>query len=190
MSTKAFCDLRYLKVPFLQVAVNDPVVIGKYTCRAVNDLGSAERTVELRNGSKPSQPKRFIIKGVNNTTVHIEVEQEENEEDVELDEADIISGYRFQFISLDNFRRYRERKSDNFWFPQGEVDKNFSENNSYLIGGLKPDTIYKIRVASLNKAGPSDYTQDNEFTTSSGVGCLRGEVFSLVSLLIAVVYQI
>lgn len=174
------------------MAVNDPVVIGRYTCIAENDLGSAELVVELRNGSKPEPPKRFIIKGVNNTTVHIEVEQEENENDTmsSLDESDVVSGYRFHFITLDNYRKYRQRKSDNFWVQQGEVNKNFSESNSYLVGGLRPNTIYKMRVASLNQAGPSDFTQDKEFTTSEGGIRVASLLVVLFNIFVVVVFRI
>lgn len=172
-----------------QVAVNDPVVIGRYTCIAENELGSAELTVELRNGTKPEPPKRFVIRGVNNNTVNIEVEQEENENDTmnSWDEPDVVLGYRFQFISLDNYRRYRLLKSDNFWFPQGEANVNYTESNQYMVGGLRPNTIYKMRVASVNRAGPSDYTKDKEFTTvGGGSACHWNSIIVIVGVFVAV----
>lgn len=148
-------------------------MMGKYTCNARNAFGVVEEVFELRYGTKPISPKRFIIKEATNTSVSVEVEQEDNPQNNSTEEADLVSGYRFQYISISNYRRYRQMKTDNLWFAQGEANRNVSENNLYLIGGLMPNTIYKIRVATLNQAGPSEFTKDREFATS---GCLARRV--------------
>lgn len=171
-------------------------MIGKYVCIAHNRLGNATKTFELRNGTKPNPPQRFIVKGVNASNVHIEVEQEEQpgqdkntttKESINEDEYDeynylrsennknqdaaeneVITGYRFQFISLDHYNKYRERNDDEKWYPDGVVEKTYTNSNSYVVGGLKANTVYMIKVASVNLAGPSDYSRVRKFSTNSG----------------------
>lgn len=147
-------------------------MLGNYTCVAENRLGKSKKVFQLKDGVKPAPPQTFIIKGVNKSTVHIEVEQDDvlNNGSQSLDEAEVVTGYRFHYITLDNYRNALRLRNDTFWFREWEVNKKFSENNSYLIGGLKSNTIYKMRVASVNLAGPSDFTEDKEFTTSQSGG--------------------
>lgn len=127
---------------------------------------------------------------MNNKTVHVEVEQEDDGTMNYVYESDMISGYRFQFITMASFKKYRQRKSDNLWYPEGEVTKNYSANNSYFIGNLSPRTIYKIRVATLNQAGPSDYSEDREFTTSKGWAVQIGNYLILMVVLAGAVKSV
>lgn len=161
---------------------------------AENRLGRVKKVFQLRDGVKPAPPQTFIIKGVNKSTVHIEVEQDDvlNNGSQSVDEAEVVTGYRFHYITLDNYRNALRLRNDTFWFREWEANKKFNENNSYLIGGLKPNTIYKMRVASVNLAGPSDFTEDKEFTTSHN-GAANG-MCALVSMTVmfavwVVVYQ-
>lgn len=70
-----------------------------------------------------------------------------------------IIGYRFEIISKDDY----ENKGG--WETADRRDFAVEDGVTYLLTNLRHDTFYKMRVASRNLAGLSDWTETKELRT-------------------------
>lgn len=74
-------------------------------------------------------------------------------------ESMAITAYRFEMIPVEILERTGS------WKTAKIVEKETAEAATYVIPGLQHGTDYKVRVASINIAGLSDYTPPQEFRT-------------------------
>jgi hypothetical protein len=70
-----------------------------------------------------------------------------------------VSGYRFEIIPKSQY------DSKGGWETASRRDFAVEDGVTYLLTGLKQDTIYMVRVAARNLAGLSDWTETKEFKT-------------------------
>ncbi|KAK9507975.1 hypothetical protein O3M35_007730 [Rhynocoris fuscipes] len=131
----------------LQVRMINDSVLGEYTCRAKNGLGTIEKLITLREGTRPQPPIQIILHAVGVYSAQFRISGPAKEQ---------VVGYRIQFtkniptVSLDN----------------GDYqDVYVKDGQPYVITNLTENTEYKYRVATRNPAGLSEYSHENYFTT-------------------------
>lgn len=129
---------------------------GDYKCRAKNDLGHEDFIVTVERGMKPLKPETFFLVGTG--TDVLDVNLGTNEEI--LDDPMKVTKYRFEMMLKDDFIENFEE-----WKNPIILDVPARVNVTYLIGNLRSNSTYMVRVASLNAAGLSEWTETKEFTT-------------------------
>ncbi|XP_030383001.1 igLON family member 5 [Scaptodrosophila lebanonensis] len=143
----------------LTINVLDHSVFDNYRCRAFNHLGSIERTIKLDKGEKPPPPVTFQLRGFNSNTFDVDVGAQRTQENRGVME---VNGYRIEYMSEFEF------KSDaGKWTNAKRKDFPFEDGATFLITNLEPDTVYKMRAASRNLAGFSDFTKVQTYKTLS-----------------------
>ncbi|XP_031634905.1 neural cell adhesion molecule 2-like [Contarinia nasturtii] len=144
----------------LRILLSDGDQFGAYVCESSNSLGTLKRDIVLVNGTKPNPPPYITLRGVNSNTFDLDVGAKKIGEP---DEMDVI-GYRFEIISKE------EHQNESKWLNARVVKKDFTEGVTYLINNLSPNTTYLIRVASVNRAGMSEWLGPREFETHAKEG--------------------
>lgn len=131
---------------------------GEYKCKAKNELGYINQTINIVEGKKPDMPKVFFIRGLSSDTFDLDVGAKVDPKSVNIMD---INGYRFELIPKEEFR------ARNSW--NGSMVKDFAiaDGATYLLSPLSENTTYMVRVAARNAAGHSDWTKTEEFTTLS-----------------------
>lgn len=141
--------------------------LGEYKCRVKNDLGSADHSINLIEGSKPETPKVFSLRGLSSDTFDVDVGAKVN---LKNHQKMDINGYRFELIPKDIFK-----KSNGSWSNSWVRDFPVADGVTYLLGPLSENTTYLARVASRNIAGFSDWTEVTEFSTLPKVPFMPSE---------------
>jgi hypothetical protein len=125
---------------------------------AHNDLGRDEYNVYVERGIRPSMPATFYLQGRGHESLDINLGSFEQIPDDPMR----ITKYRFEMM-------FKKEFEDNGyeWKYQNIRDVPAKVNTTYTVSNLKPDTTYLMRVASLNVAGLSEWTEIKEFSTLS-----------------------
>lgn len=129
---------------------------GEYNCKAKNILGAVNYTIYIQEGIQPETPHKFELLGKGNDSLEFYL----GSRDDDTNESMKINRYRFEMMTKENFE-YNESE----WKYQNIRDMPAEKNSTYLIEKLQPNTTYLIRVASINAAGLSEWTEIEEFTT-------------------------
>lgn len=104
-------------------------------------------------GSRPEPPEFVEIVEANSTSMSIYIEPPNATETV-LTPLE-PTGFLVEYRPLD----------EPFWsaqtFPQ------IAEDKTYILSNLTKNTTYQVRVATLNLAGSSAFTNETDYTTTS-----------------------
>lgn len=112
--------------------------------------------IHLKEGIQPLTPHKFELLGKGNESLEFYLGSQDNDSS----ESMKINKYRFEMLTKDNFEN-----NESEWKYQNIVDVHAEKNSTYLMEKLQPNTTYLIRVASINVAGLSEWTEIKEFTT-------------------------
>lgn len=63
-------------------------------------MGNLERTISLQEGIKPERPPHVVLRGAGSTTFDVDVGAKTPDVRTPMD----INGYRFEIISVSNYR--------------------------------------------------------------------------------------
>ena len=99
---------------------------------------------------------QFFLRGVNSDTLDIDVGAKR---DTNRSNEMAIIGYRFEIIAVKDY----ETKSG--WKTARRIDFAVEDGATYLLTQLAQNTRYYVRVASRNRAGLSDFTETQLFST-------------------------
>lgn len=140
-----------------QIYIKSNDSFGEYKCKARNELGQREHTIDLIEGKKPESPKVFELRGLSSDTFDIDVGAKI---DFKNRQRMDINGFRFELIKKDLLIE-NKGSWNNSWIR----DFPIADGVTYLLSPLSANTTYMIRVASRNTAGFSDWTGPTPFST-------------------------
>lgn len=144
-------------------------------------------------GTKPDPPKWFAVKGVNNQSVHIQLGFEPefgDDDEATFDnltaaiESEIVTGYSFEVVKLDNYNRYM-----NPWAVTTKILQDVDPTRNYILEDLEPATKYKVRVATVTLAGRGDYTKAKDFATSANALSAVANLSLMIMVIVLAVRQ-
>lgn len=129
---------------------------GSYKCKPKNELGHDEYFVFVERGERPSKPEKFFLQGRGLDILDVNLGTFEEIPDDPMR----ITLYRFEMMVKDDFIEI-----GSVWKYQNIRDVPAKANTTYTVSALQPNTTYLMRVASINAAGLSEWTETKEFTT-------------------------
>jgi hypothetical protein len=139
-----------------QIHVHHIESFGSYKCVAKNYLGYADYKVYLEEGLQPQPPEKFELQGYGNDSFDINLGSYREASNDPMR----IKQYRFEMMRKDDFE-----EGGSIWRRQNICDVHAKPNVTYLVSQLTPNTTYIMRVASINIAGLSKWSEFREFTT-------------------------
>ncbi|XP_011642324.1 fasciclin-2 isoform X3 [Pogonomyrmex barbatus] len=118
----------------LRIIPTDNRYYTRYKCIAMNTHGTRERSVELREATKPKEFLNVKMTEVTATTITFDLVPPVMDPDLAVTTIDV------------------QYKTDNeIW--QNAMNRTWSVGSLYVIEGLKPQTPYEFRFAGRNRVG-------------------------------------
>ncbi|KAH8389426.1 hypothetical protein KR200_007916 [Drosophila serrata] len=161
----------------LQLELKNATQFGDYKCKVANPLGMLERVIRLRPGPKPNGPTRFKVKRVYNNGFELDLRTPRMDN---VSEQMQIYGYRVAYMSESEFKFTASN-----WSHAKQRDFSFHQGQHFIITNLKANTTYRMRAASRNLAGLSDWSPVMTFVTAAGCSWNPSLLYFLLTLILA-----
>nr|BAA24032.1 NCAM-180 [Cynops pyrrhogaster] len=133
---------------FLEVVPDSENDFGNYNCTAVNRIGQESSEFILVPADTPSSPS--ILK----------LEPYSSSAKMEFDEPDATGG-----VPILKYRAEWKVLGEGEWSSRMYDAKEASIENAITIVGLKPETVYAVRLSAINGKGLGEYSPVSEFKT-------------------------
>ncbi|XP_021918912.1 fasciclin-2 isoform X4 [Zootermopsis nevadensis] len=129
----------------LQITPLDRKYYGRYTCKAVNQHGSAEHVIVLKEAKRPSEILQAKLDVITATTITFSF----------IGPADNGSLPTRNYGVL-----YKEARQD--W--RDAKNKTWPIDSPYILEGLEPQTTYNFKFAAQNDVGFGDWAAQEHLT--------------------------